>query len=343
MKAAFFSEHGDSSKLIVGEIEPKPLLDMQIKIKVKYAALNRLDIYTRNGNPKLKIPLPHIGGSDVVGEVVEVGENVSESVIGKNVVVYPVLFCKTCEFCLEGEHSLCYSFSMIGEHQWGGFAEYIVVPSDNYHILPDNSDLKSICSMSLTTMTAWRMLKSKAQLKKDQTILVLGAGGGLSSTAIQISKLIGATVIATTGSDEKLKYVKQLGADHVLNYSTNPEWSKEVWEITEKKGVDVVFESTGEKTWESSLRSLKKGGKLVTAGATTGFNGKTNIGLVFWKQLEILGSTMASISEFHEAINLIQTNKIKPNIDKIYSLDEIKQAYDHLESGKHKGKVLIKF
>lgn len=342
MKAAYFSEHGSVEKLQVGELDLPELSSGMVKIQVAFSALNRLDLFVRKGAPNLKIPLPHVGGSDITGTIIEIGADVDQELIGRKCVVNPVLHCTICSFCLQGEHSLCTSFSMVGEHTWGGFAEFVIVPERNVYLLPDNADLRLITGLTLTSVTAWRMLTSKADVRPGKLVLIPGAAGGLSSAAIQLAKVLGAQVIAVTSTQRKEEYVKKLGADYVVNYKNNPEWSKEVWKISNKLGVDVVIESVGASTWEQSLRSLKKGGKLVTAGATTGFSGKTNIGLIFWKQLEILGSTMSNRQEFHEVQQLILQGKLASTIDCEFHLNDIQQAHTYLESGDHLGKVLIR-
>ncbi len=340
MKAAVFYEHGDASVIQYREVELPEIRPDEVKIEVHYASLNRLDIFVRNGSPALKIPLPHISGSDFTGRVVEVGSKVKEVTLGAKVAVNAAKFCGKCQQCLRGEQSLCRNFSMVGEHSWGGLAEYAIVPARNLQVLPEEADCRKIAAGTLTTLTAWRMLSSLANVRPGNTVLIPGAGGGLSTAAIQIAKYLGAKVIVTTSKKEEV--VKALGADYVINYIDNPNWSNEVWKYTKKKGVDVVFESVGEATWEQSLRSLAKGGVLVTAGATTGFKGKTNIGLVFWKQLRIMGSTMANRREFEEAIHLLLNGTVEPVIDSEFTLEETQEAEKRLEVPDRFGKVLIR-
>lgn len=342
MKAAVIYEHGGAENLVVTDVSRPTLATDEVLIKVYFAALNRLDIFVRNGSPALRIPLPHISGSDFTGKVVEVGSATHEHLLNKLVVINAGISCNKCEQCLRGEQSLCDHFSMIGEHSWGGLAEYAKVPAANVLPLPAKVDPAKIAAGALTTLTAWRMLSSKAQVKPGQIVLIPGAGGGLSSVAIQIAKLLGARVFAVTSSAAKEQHIKSLGADKVFNYKEDIQWGKAVWQATGKKGVDVVFESVGQATWEQSLKSLKKGGKLVTAGATSGYTGKTNIGLIFWKQLEILGSTMANHSEFVEAMQLLFEGRVQPIIDKVFPLEQIREAEEYLESGQHIGKILIK-
>ncbi len=341
MKAALITKHGGSEVLEVKEVDKPTIEPDEVLIKVYYSALNRLDLFVRNGSPNLKIPLPHISGSDFVGEVVELGETVKNVILGDVVATNAVNFCNSCDQCLRGEHSLCENFSMIGEHKWGGLAEFVKVPSRNVITIPRGIDLKSVTALGLTGLTAWRMLSTRAKLRPGEIVVIPGAAGGLSVAGIQIAKLFGAKVIALTSTVEKEKFVKSVGADITLNYKSLPNWSKKIRELTNGSGADVIFESVGEATWTESLKSLKKGGRLVTAGATTGFSGKTNIGAIFWFQQSILGSTMGNMKEFQEVLALIFSGKLTAYIDKEYPLDKIKEAEEYLESGKQMGKILI--
>ncbi|OLS16853.1 MAG: Alcohol dehydrogenase [Candidatus Heimdallarchaeota archaeon LC_2] len=344
MRAAVFFEHGSSDKLQISEIELPPLKANEVKIGVKAFALNRLDIFTRNGHPSLKLPLPHVGASDYSGIIIEVGENVENFKIGDRVLVNAGLSCKVCTSCLSGENSECDKFSMIGEHHWGGAAEYAQVPITNVLKIPDFIEFVDAAASSLTTLTAYRMLHTRAKIKNDELILIIGASGGVGTMGIQIAKLSNATIIAITSTDEKLEKLQKLGVDHVINYREFPNWSKEVYNLSKsmgRKGVDIVLDSVGEAVFEQAIRSLRKGGRYVTCGATSGTSGRINLALLFWKQLTIMGSTMASDSEFKDALQLLFDNKIKPVIDKVYNFEEIKDAHDRLESGNHFGKIVL--
>ncbi|RMG38046.1 MAG: alcohol dehydrogenase [Methanobacteriota archaeon] len=340
MFAALFHEHGDASKIKYEEVPIPQISDDEVLVRVEYCSLNRLDIFVRNGSPSLNIPLPHVSGSDFVGTIAEIGEKVTGYDIGDRVAVNAVWFCNKCERCLEGEHSLCNSFKMIGEHLWGGFAQYAKVPARNLVKIPENVDSKAVAALGLTTLTAWRMLK-RAEIQPGSIVVVPGAGGGLSTAGIQIAKHFGAKVIALTSTEKKIEHAKRLGADIVLNYKEEEKWGKKILELTKGRGADIVFESVGQATWQNSLRCLRKGGTLVTAGATTGFQGMTNIGAVFWLQLRIIGSTMANMKEFREAMELIFSGKIKPVIDKVFPLNKLADAERYLEDGMHTGKILI--
>ena len=287
--------------------------------------------------------MPHILGSDFAGTVAAVGENVSHYAIGDRVGVNPGIWDGTCEFCLSGEAGpLCNNFKILGEHLPGGYAEFAAVPARNLIKLPGNFGFKESAASSLVFLTAWRMLKTQVALKKNETILIIGAGGGVSSAAIQIAKHLGATVLATTSSNIKMEQTRTLGADKVYNYKENADWAKNVYLDTKKRGVDVVLDSIGASTWEQSLRSLRNGGRLVTCGATSGPIGNTNISLVFWRQLRIIGSTMATHSEFTEVMNLIFKGVLRPVISKEFPLQEAANAHQYLSRMERFGKIVLK-
>ncbi|MHA2252135.1 MAG: zinc-binding dehydrogenase [Candidatus Kariarchaeaceae archaeon] len=341
MRAALINKHGDIDQLVIDEVDIPTINPHEVLLEVKSVALNRLDIWVRKGSPALKIPLPHIGGSDFSGVVKDIGKEVTDVSIGDRVVVNAGVSCNNCDYCRRGEHSLCTKFHLLGEHVWGGTAQFAVVPATNVLQLPDHIEFVEAAATSLTALTVYRMLVGRAKIKQTDRILVIGSGGGIGTMAVQIANVLGGEVIALTSSTEKMKLAKELGASSVINYKENPDWGKEVWTLTGKKGVDIVVDSVGEVVWEQALRSLAKGGRLVTCGATSGFEGKTNIALVFWKQLSILGSTMASENEFREAMDLLFTGKIKPVIDAVFPLEEIKAAHQRLEAGEHTGKIVL--
>ncbi|MHA2277855.1 MAG: zinc-binding dehydrogenase [Candidatus Kariarchaeaceae archaeon] len=343
MRAAVFYEHGGPENLKYVEDFPEPSINPdEVLIKVNSCALNHLDLFVRAGLPGLNLPLPHVLGSDVSGTIEKVGENVSSVSVGNRVVVNPGIWDGTCEFCLKGEHSLCKKFHILGEHIPGGYAEFIKINACNCLILPENFPFNKAAAGSLVFLTAWRMLKTQAKLKVGEDILILGAGGGVSTAAIQIAKYLGANVIATTSSEFKMNEATKLGADKVFNYKSDSEWPKSVYKYTEKKGVDVVLDSVGSATWKYSLRSLKNGGRLVTCGATTGPAGETDIRLVFWRQIHIIGSTMATHEEFKEVMNLIFEGKLNPIISKEFPLSEASKAHEYLANMEQFGKVVLK-
>lgn len=344
MKAVLFKEHGSPEVLTYSDFPtPTPEPD-QVLIEVKAVALNHLDLFVREGIPGLKLEMPHILGSDISGVIKEVGSSVSGFEVGQKVIVDPSLSCGKCEFCLKGEQSLCDTYGIIGEHVRGGYSEYFAVGSQNVIPIPLKSGLDFVeaASVPLTFMTAWRLLMTKGNLGPGDDLLIIGIGGGLALAALQIAKIAGARVIVTSSSDAKLQHARMLGADILINHNETPDYHKEISSTTDRRGVDVVLDSVGVATWERSLRSLRKGGKLVTCGATSGPMATTNINLLFWKQLEILGSTMASKSELRDVLKLIWNKRIHPVVDKVYPLSEAKKAHEFLEQGKQFGKVVLR-
>ncbi len=342
MKAVIFKEHGGTDKLELVTDFPEPVYNEdEVLIRVKACALNQLDIFTRNGSPALKLPLPHVPGSDVAGVIEKLGSKVTGWSIGDRVVINPGIWCGTCEFCIAGEHSLCKSFKLLGEHISGGYAEYIKIPARNLLKLPDHISFEEAAGAALSLLTAYRMIIKRGRLRPGETMLVIGASGGVSTFAMQLGKLTGAKVWATTSTDQKVEEAKKYGAEFVVNYTAEPNWSKSVFLHSGKRGVDMVVDSVGQKTWESSLRALKKGGRLVTCGGTTGMDGKTNIALIFWNQLEIIGSTMASHSEFIEAMQLLFDGKIKVPL-KVFDLEQAREAQEFLMNQQQFGKVVLK-
>jgi len=343
MKAAFIEEHGNLDHLKVGEVEVSTLKPNEVLIETKYGALNHIDIFIVKGWPGLNIPLPHVIGSDGSGVIKGVGKEVTLFDVGDIVAVNPGLSCGKCIMCLSGKQNLCKEFSILGEHQWGTFAEYFKVPEINAMKIPKNIELSAAAAVPLTFLTAWRMLTTQAKVKAEEYVFIHGAGGGVSTAAIQIAKYLGAYVITSTSTKEKIEQSLKLGADHVINYVENPDYGREVYaEITNKQGVDVVIDSVGKTTFKNSIRLLKPGGRLVIPGATTGPISEIDLRQIFWKQLKIIGSTMSNQKEFQEVMNLIFLGKLRPIIDKIFSLDNIREAEQYLNDHKQFGKVLLK-
>jgi len=338
MKAVVFHEHGGLDVLRYEEV-PDPLIGPdEVLIRVISTSVNYLDIWVRRGIPG--ISLPHISGSDVAGVVEQVGERVDQVKPGQRVVVNPNLSCGRCEYCLAGEDSLCIRYKILGEQVDGGYAELVKVPGRNVIPLPDHVEFEEAAAAPLVFMTAWRMLISRARLRPGEDILILGAGGGVATAAIQIAKLVGARVFATASTEEKLRKAKEIGADEVINYK-ELEFDKEIRRLTERRGVDVVFDSVGAETWLRSLRSLAKDGRLVTCGATTGPNPKTDIRYIFWNQLRVIGSTMASTKELLDVLKLLWAGKLKPIIHEVLPLREAAAAQQLLEERKVFGKVVL--
>ena len=344
MKATVFHEHGSPDVLLYEDIEDPVINPNQVLVKVKAVALNHLDLFVRSGIPGLKLEMPHILGSDISGEIVEVGTEVKESFEeGQPIIVDPGISCGKCEFCMSGQESLCAKYGIIGEHYRGGYAQFIALDSQNIIPIPKTAplDLDKAAAIPLTLMTAWRLLITKAQLKPGDDLLIIGIGGGVALAALQIAKAAGARVIVTSSSDLKLENAMKYGADITINHNSTPEYHKEIFQHTKNRGVDVVLDSVGQATWSRSLKSLRKGGKLVTCGATSGPNAETNINLLFWKQLEILGSTMASRTELRTALKLVWNGSVRPIIDRVLPLSKAQEAHEVLERGEQFGKLVL--
>lgn len=339
MRAAVIERHGGPEVVRLAEVATPEPGRGEVRLAVRAVALNHLDLWVRRGLPGLDLAFPHIGGSDMAGVVDAVGPGVSEVGPGDRVLVNPALWCGECEFCRKGEESLCVAFRIVGEHVPGGMAEFAVVPARNVLKIPDRLSFEDAAAVPLVYQTAWRAL-SRARLRAGESILVLGASGGVATAAIQIAKGRGARVFAVTRGGEKAEKVRALGADEVIDREKE-DFSKGVGARTGKRGVDVVLENVGEATWKGAVRSLAKGGRLVTYGATTGPRGELDIRFLFWRQLEIIGSTMASKREFEAVMNLVFEGKLAPVIDVVWPLERAAEAHERLERGEQFGKIVL--
>lgn len=338
MQAAIFDEFGGPEVVRIQDVErPEPEPD-EVVVAVRAAALNHLDLWVRRGLP-IETTMPHIGGSDIAGVVVERGEAATEVDEGERVAVNPSLWCGRCEWCARGEHSMCLSYRIIGEHTQGGFAEYVTVPERNLYRLPDGVSFETAAAAPLVFQTAWRGLVTRARIRPGEDVLVTGASGGVSTAAVQIAKLAGARVFAVT-TTENVGRVRELGADIVYD-RTEVDYSREVYRDTGKRGVDIVFDSVGQAVWEQNLKALARGGRLVVYGATTGPQGETEIRRVFWNQLEIIGTTMASRAEFEEVMKLVVRGELEPAVDVVWRLDRARDAHERLEAGEQFGKIVL--
>jgi NADPH:quinone reductase-like Zn-dependent oxidoreductase len=340
MKAVVFRKHGGPDVLEYTDVAEPRLRADQVLVEIKACALNHLDVFVRGGLPGIDIPLPHILGSDIAGVVREVGELVSWVKAGEEVMLHPGVSCGHCADCLRGDDNLCRQYDMIGYRQDGGYAQFVTVPGVN--VIPKPSDLKweEAAALPLVTVTAWHMLVSRARLQAGENLLVHAAGSGVGSIAIQIGKLLGARVVATAGSDEKLTKARDLGADDTINY-TQVDWPKEVRKLTNRTGVDVVFEHTGAATWEGSIMSLRNNGRLVTCGATSGFDARTDIRQVFYRHLTILGSFMGSKAELLAALKFVEQGKIRAVVDRVLPLSEARRAHELMEDRAQFGKLVL--
>ena len=340
MKALAFDAFGGPETLRLREVPDPTAGPGEVLVRVRACALNHLDILVREGIPALRTPLPFWTGCDIAGDVAALGPGVTSLKVGDRVCVNPSLTCGRCEFCIQGEDSLCVRYGLVGEHVPGGLAELVAVRAENALPLPAHVSYESAASFILTNMTAWRMLVTQARVRPAEDVLILGVGGGVSSAAVQIAKLCGARVIATSSSDAKLERARQLGADILINYAKE-DWETAVYEMTGRRGVDVVLETVGAQTWKRSLRSLRKGGRLVTCGATTGPIGETDIRVVFWKQVSIIGSTMANRREFNDVMRLFFAGRLKAIVDEIVPLKDGAVAQRRLAEGRQFGKIVL--
>jgi NADPH:quinone reductase-like Zn-dependent oxidoreductase len=347
MRALVMRGHGDLSRLALAEV-PQPTIATpdDVLIHLEAAALNRLDLWTLRGLPGVASTFPHILGGDGAGVVEEVGVNVRRVKPGDRVMFNPGVSCYRCEFCHAGEQSLCETYKLLGEHLPGTLAEYVRVPWQNVRLIPTlphpHGELTwaEAAAFSLVTLTAWRMLVTKAQIRPGERVLIWGIGGGVSGTAMRIAKLAGAYVIATSSSDAKLEQARKLGADAVLNHN-DVDVVREVRALTDKRGVNVVIENIGESTWERSLRLLGRGGRLVTCGATTGPKGVTDIRRVFWHQFTIIGSTMGTAAEYDAVVRLLGQGHLRPIVDSIHPLEDGVEAFRRLREGSQMGKIVV--
>jgi NADPH:quinone reductase-like Zn-dependent oxidoreductase len=340
MKAVAIRSHGGPEVVKLEDLpDPQPGPG-QVVVAVKAAALNHLDIWVRKGWPGLTLAFPHVLGSDVAGVVEAVGPGVEGVKAGDAVVANPSLGCGRCEQCLAGHENLCRKFSILGEHVSGGQAQKLAIPARNVLPKPARLSFEEAAAVPLTFMTAWHALVQRARLRLGETVLVHAAGSGVGVAAVQIAKLLGARVIATAGSDAKLEKAKGLGADEVVNYETQ-DFSKEVKRLTDRKGVDVVFEHVGKKTWEKSILSVAIGGRITTVGATTGFDPLTDLRHVFFRQISILGSTMGTAADLLEVLRFVGEGKLRPVVDRVLPLAEARKGQDLLSERAQFGKIVL--
>lgn len=340
MKAIVFHQHG-GPEVLKYEDAPEPALRANdVLVRVKACALNHLDLWVRGGLPNVPIPLPHIPGSDIAGEIAKIGADATNVRVGQKVVLAPLVSCGKCPACLAGLDNYCRQATNLGYMIDGGCAEFVRAPEVNCLPYPENLKWEEAAAITLVFQTAWHMLITRAQLQPGEDVLILGAGSGVGSAAIQIAKFFGARVIATAGSNEKLAKAKELGADHLINHKSQ-KIRDEVRRITSKRGVDVVFEHVGTATWEDSLASLAPAGRLVTCGATTGYDAKVDLRFLFSRQLSLLGSYMGTKSELQTVMKLVASGRLKPVVDRVFPLAEAAAAHAYLESGSQFGKVVL--
>jgi len=340
MKAVVFNQHGGPEVLQYVDVpDPRPGPG-EVLIEVKATSINHIDIFLRRGMPGIKVPLPKIVGSDAAGIIRELGRDVSGLTPGQRVTINPGITCGHCEFCSAGFGSQCVSWAMVGENRDGAYAEFVVVPAHIVLPIPDHISFEEAAAAPLVFLTAWSMMVGKGNIRPGEDVLILGAGAGVGTAAIQIAKLVGCRVFATASNAEKLQRAKELGADFLINYTTE-EFDKAIRELTNKRGVDIVVDYIGADTWVRSLRSARRGGRVLTCGATTGFAPQTDLRHIFFRQVQVLGSTMGSHREFLDVMKCVFRGQLKPVIDRVLPLPEARKGHELIEQRAVFGKIVL--
>jgi NADPH:quinone reductase-like Zn-dependent oxidoreductase len=340
MKAARIHRHGGPEELVYEDVpEPRIKAD-EILLRVRACALNHLDLFVRAGIPGIAIPMPHVLGSDIAGEVVAVGDLCERAKPGWRVLLSPGRSCRQCAQCLAGRDNFCRRYTLFGYAVDGGNAELLAAPEYTAIRIPDTMAFEEAAAVPLVFLTAWHMLTGRAGLRMGEDVLVLAASSGVGSAAIQIARLFHCRVIATAGGEAKLAKARELGADHVIDHYRQ-DISAEVRRITGKRGVDVVFEHVGEATWAKSVESLAPGGRLVTCGATTGYDARVDLRYLFSRQYSLLGSFMGTMGELHEVLQFVFRGQLRPVIDRVFALSEIREAHRYLDHREQFGKVIV--
>jgi NADPH:quinone reductase-like Zn-dependent oxidoreductase len=341
MRAVVLNRNGGPEVLEFVETFPEPqTAPADALVRVRACALNHLDLWTRKGGAGRAVPMPHVLGNDIAGELVVVPAGTEGLAVGRRVMLSPGTSCGRCYPCLSGEDNSCRSYRILGYQIHGGYADLVRCPIANVIPIPDDVSFENAAAFPLVFLTAWRMLTKRAALRLGETVLVWAAGSGVGSAAIQVAKLLGATVIATAGTEEKLSLAQSLGADHVINHRTGDVLA-EVRRVTERKGVDVVFEHVGESTWERSIQALAHRGRLVTCGATTGPNANTELRYVFAKQLTLLGSYMGSKAELLDVAQHFFAGRLRSIVHEVLPLRDARRAHEMLEASEHFGKIVL--
>ena len=338
MKAVRFHQYGGPEVLQYEDVPDAKPRRNQVLVRVKACALNHLDLWLRKGIGN--VPVPHINGSDVAGEVAELGEYITDLKPGQRVLLAPMVFCNHCAYCAAGVQNFCRQYSVLGNRVDGGNCELLATARVSVVPIPDSLSFEQAAALPLVLVTAWHMLVSRAKIQPGQTVLVIGAGSGVGSMAIQIAKLFNCRVITTAGDERKLEKGRELGADFAINHYQQ-KISEEVRKITNKEGVDIVFEHVGKAVWEECTKSLKPGGTLVTCGATTGPEVGVDIRFLFSRQYSLLGSYMGTMGDFHEGLKHAFSGRLKPVVDKSFPLSEARAAHERLEKSEMFGKVVL--
>ena len=342
MKAVRMHGYGGVDQLYYEEAdEPRVTQPDEVVVRLKAAAINHIDIWNRMGATGIALEMPHILGADGAGIIVEVGENVANVKEGDAVCLYPPSGCGRCEFCLTDRDFMCIRLRALGERFEGTYAQFVKLPAQNCFPMPAGFTFEEAAAFPLVFITLWRMLITNAKLKPGETMLIIGIGGGVASATLQVAKKIGAHVIVTSGSDEKLDRARKLGADHGINHCKQ-DFTPVVTQLTEGRGVDVVLDCVAGEVWRKSLAALATGGRLVTCGATAGAQPIDDLGAIFSKHLKIFGSTLGSREEFHQLLSFLNAAGINPIVDIVFPLKEAAAAQTYLEEGRQFGKVVLR-
>jgi len=340
MKAAYFKEHGGAEKMLYGDYQDPALRADEVMVRVKASALNHVDFLLLDGRFPPPEGLPHVNGCEATGTVEATGANVKGWTRGQRVIVFPGFSCGTCEYCLRGERTVCLRYGYLGAHKDGGQAELVKAPAANILPLPEAVPFEAGAAVPMAFLTSWHALIAQAELKPGQAVLVQAAGSGVGSAAIQIARLVGARVITTVGSDDKIEFARSLGAEHVVNYRKQ-DFVEETRKWTNKRGVDVVVEHIGGETLEKSIYTLARLGKLITIGSHDTHWGRMDLRHVYSKNLRIIGTNLGSILELRTILDHMAEGRLKPTIDRAFPLKDIRAAVQYALDRKSKGKVLI--
>lgn len=340
MKAAFLTGHGGNEVVAVGERPVPPRTAGEVRVRLRAATLNRVDLYMRDSGAGITHRIPQIMGLDGAGLVDEVDADEPQLRVGQRVLLHPGVACGRCEFCLRGDDVLCTRYRLLGEHRDGTFAEYVTVPARNAVPLPGDWSFAEGAALGVNHLTAWRMLVTQARLKAWETVLIFGIGGGVSLAGLQLAKALGARTIVTSRHAAKLAQARALGADHAID-SSREDVAQAALAATGGRGVDVVFENVGEAAWPAAMKSLVRGGRLVTCGATSGDQPGADLRRLFIRQLQVIGSTLGTVSELNELLAFCQRHRLRPVIERSFALDQVHAALSRLEAGEQFGKLAI--
>jgi NADPH:quinone reductase-like Zn-dependent oxidoreductase len=343
VRALTISANGGLEQLEYREDLPEPQLraPTDVRVRLHAAALNHLDLFVLGGLPGIPIVPPWIMGADGAGVIDQIGADVRGVAVGDRVIINPGISCRVCDYCREGDHPLCVRYGILGEHTPGTFADYVVVPASNVRAIPASVPWDVAAAYSLATLTAWRMVVSRAQVQAGETVLIWGIGGGVALQALLIAKVRGAKVWVTSGSDDKLERARRLGADETINHRTS-DVAKEIRARTGKRGVDVVVDNVGEATWKQSILAVGKGGRIVTCGGTTGPMLISDVRRLFWNHITIMGSTMGSDAEYDAIADELRSGRLTAIVDSVHDLARGRQAFERMAAAEQFGKIVLR-